>query len=175
MFKRISYLTVILLVVFTSMSFAQSTNLSIALKSSYFGDQSNDSHRLTAIDDPLSIGFQLRYFPRSNFALQFSAESLNGKTREKIGEELNVQASLSALVYPIHVGKISPYLTYGLIWVQHNNSNENKSNSEVNFQTGIGTDIAVLGNLIYSVDAKIYSDGLNYLGWGTSFSIGYKF
>ncbi len=168
-------LTVVLLVVFSSMSFAQDGKWSVALKSSYFGDQSDESHCMTSIDDPFSKGFQVRYSPRPDFALQFVTESLNGKTREKTGEELNIQASLSTLVYPIKVWKFSPYITYGLIWVQSNRNDESKSNSELNFQTGIGTDITLLGNLICSAEAKIYSDGLNYLGWGPSFGLGYKF
>ena len=175
MLTKLFNLTVVLLVVFSSMSFAQNGKWSIALKSSYFGDQSDESYRMTSIKDSFSKGFQVRYFPRPDFALQFVTENENGKIREKTGEELNVQTSLSALIYPTKVWKFSPYFIQGLIWVQSNRSNEAKSNSKLNFHSGIGTDIALLGNLICSTEAKIYSDGLNYLGWGPSFGLGYKF
>ena len=175
MLTKLFNLTVVLLVVFSSMSFAQNGKWSIALKSSYFGDQSDESYRMTSIDDPFSKGFQVRYFLRPDFALQFVTENQNGKIRKKTGEELNVQSSLSLLIYPSKVWKFSPYVTYGWIWVQSNKNNESKSNSKLNFHSGIGTDITLLGNLICSAEAKIYSDGWNYLGWGPSFGFGYKF
>jgi opacity protein-like surface antigen len=168
-------LLIIVLVILTNITYAeQSSHWSIALKSSYFGDQSNSSHRLTAVDDPLSVGFQLRYFPRHDIALQFADECLNGKTKENTGEELNVQASLSTLFFPIQFGRLSPYIIYGLVWVQHNNNAEIKSNNDFSFQFGIGSDFSVVGNILFSAEVKTYTDGWNYQGWGTSFGIGYR-
>ncbi len=172
--KRINLL-IIILVILTSMTYAEQPNRwSIGLKASYFGDQSNSSHRLTAVEDPLSIGFQLRYFPRHDMALQFADECLNGKTRENKGDELNVQASLSALFFPVQFERFSPYLTYGLVWVQHNTNTETKSNNDINFQIGIGSDFSMVGNIFHSAEVKLYTDGWNYQGWGTSFSFGYR-
>jgi hypothetical protein len=81
-------LLIIVLVIITGITYAeQPSRWSIALKSSYFGDQSNSSHRLTAVEDPLSVGFQLRYFPIHDIALQYADECLNGKTKENTGDE----------------------------------------------------------------------------------------
>jgi outer membrane protein W len=168
-------LLIIVLVILTSMTYAQQSNRwNIALKTSYLGDQSNSLHRLTAIEDPVSLGFQLRYFPRQEIALQFSNEYLNGKTRNNKGDELNIQASLSALFYPIQFERLSPYLIYGLVWNQHNSNSELKSDSDLNFQFGIGSDISITRSIFYSVNVKSYTNGWNFQGWGSSFSIGYR-
>jgi opacity protein-like surface antigen len=166
---------IIVLVILTGMTYAeQASRWSIAFKSSYFGDQSNSSNRLTAVEDPLSLGFQLRYFPRQDIALQFADECLNGTTRENKGDELNLQVSLSALFFPIQFERLSPYLIYGLVWIQHNNNTETKSNNDFKFQFGIGSDFSLTGNIFYSAEVKTYTNGWNYQGWGTSFSIGYR-
>jgi hypothetical protein len=173
--KKLINRTIVLLVILTSITYAQqSSRWSIAVKSSYFGDQSNSSHRLTAVDDPLSVGFQLRYFPKHDIALQFADECLNGKTKENTDEELNVQASFSALFFPIQVGRFSPYIIYGLVWVRHNSNTETKSTNDINIQFGFGSDFSVSANIFFSAEVKTYTDGWNYQGWGTSFSIGYR-
>jgi hypothetical protein len=81
---------------------------------------------------------------------------------------------MNALLFPIQFERLSPYVIYGLVWVQHNNNTETKSNNDFHFQYGIGSDLSVTGNIFFSAEAKIYTDGWNYQGWGTSFSIGYR-
>ena len=174
MLRKLFSLTIVAMFIFTAQSFAQN-NWSIALKSSYFGDQTNTANRVTAIENPLSVGMQLQYHATENFALQYSVESLNGRTRENVGDELNVQSSLSAVVYPFHIGRFSPYVIQGFNWVQRMDNSVTNTSSSFNIQMGFGTEFAISNKLFYNMMAKMYSDAGVYEGWGTSFGLGYAF
>jgi hypothetical protein len=174
----IKNLTVFLLVVITSVSFAASNRLDVALKTSVWGDQTDAQNRVTSIKNPLSVGFQMRYHFRPDFALQLANESLKGSTYNSLGEGLNVHTSLSALVYPVKYGRVLPYVNFGFNWSQRHDPNTkslHNTQNDLNVLTGIGFDLPLLGNMIYSLETRAYSDGLNYLGWGTTFSMGYRF
>ncbi len=174
MFSRLSYLAVGLLLVSADVSLGQSSRWSIALGSSYFGDQSNDAHRVTTLKNPWAIGFQSRYHLDHNSALQFSAQSLSGRTQAASGDELSLLASLSALVYPLRGTRVSLFLISGVMWIQSLREGEDASRTQLAFQIGIGSDLTLPGNLILSLEVKPYSDGWNYLGWGTSVYFGYR-
>ncbi len=175
MFTKLFNLFIAIFLILTSLSFAQSNRWSIALKSSYFGDQSKISNQLTAIDNPISLGIQLQFFPAANLALQYSVETMSGKTQKPEGKELNVQSSFALLAYPIKFRRFRPFLTQGLVWGRQNNNGEAASRSNVYYEFGLGTEFILSGNLFSSMATKLYSDGLNYHGLSTSVSFGYRF
>jgi len=175
MFTKLFNLFIAIFLIFTSMSFAQSNRWSIALKSSYFGDQSQISNQITAIDNPISFGMQLQFFPGENLAFQYSVETMSGKTQKPKGNELNVQSSFAFVAYPIEFWRFRPYLTQGLVWGRQNNNGVAASKSSVYYEFGIGTEFILSGNLFSSMATKLYSDGLNYHGLSTSLSFGYRF
>lgn len=176
--RFITNLIVSLMVFITSISFAASNRLDVALKTSVWGDQTDAKNRVTSIKNPLSVGFQMRYHFRPDFALQLANESLKGSTYNSLGDGLNVHTSLSALIYPIKYGRVLPYVNFGFNWSQrHDNVNDELHNTrnDLNILTGVGFDLPLLGNMVYSLETRAYSDGLNYLGWGTTISMGYRF
>ncbi len=173
MFTRVPILFIVLCFVLTSLSFAQNSRWSLALKSSYFGDQS--SSKVTAIDNPISFGMQLQFFPAENLAVQYSIESLSGKTQKPEGKELNVQSSIALLAYPVKFWRFRPYLIQGLVWGRRNNNSELSARSSMYYEFGLGTEFVLFGNLFSSTATKLYSDGLNYHGVSTSLSFGYRF
>ena len=175
MLKHKYYITIAVFLICASVSFAHTHNWSLGVKSSYFGDQTNRNYRLTSTEDQMSFGFRLRYFPQDDLAIQFSGESLKGTVRNNSGDELNFQTSVAALVYPFNIWKLSPYFSTGFVWVQANRNVDAQSDSDLNLYSGIGFDIALYGNLVYTADYRVYSDGFGYLGWGTSFGFGYRF
>ena len=172
---KLLHTTSLLLILTASFSFAHTGKFHIAFKSGYFGDQSDERYRVTSVENPLSFGSQLRYYILPDFALQIANESLQGSQRKSAGEELNVQTSLTTLFYPYQLGRFSPFVNYGVSWVQYNAPSETNSRDDLNFQAGVGGDLFLLGNLVYSLEAKFFTDGVNYRGWGTSFSLGYRF
>ncbi|RMD99772.1 MAG: hypothetical protein D6814_04985 [Calditrichaeota bacterium] len=175
MFSRLFKLFIVMFLLAASVSFAQSSRWSIAVKSSYFGDQPQLSTQITAIDNPISFGMQLQFFPSENLALQYSVETMHGKTQKPEGKELNVQSSLAVVAYPIEMWRFRPYLTQGLVWGLQNNNSEATSRSSVYYEFGLGTEFILSGNLFSSFATKLYSDGLNYHGLSTSLSFGYRF
>jgi hypothetical protein len=146
----------------------------MALGSSYFGDQSNEAHRVTTLKNPWSFGFQSRYHFDHNGAFQFSAQSLSGRMQAANGDELSVMATFSALVYPLRGTRVSLFLSSGVMWIQSLREGEDASRTQLAFQMGFGSDLTLPGNLILSLEVKPYTDGLNYLGWGTSVYFGYR-
>jgi len=175
MFTKLFSLFVAMFFIFTGLLYAQNNSWSIAVKSSYFGDQSRNLHQVTAIDKPISLGMQLQFFLRTNLALQYSVENMSGKTQEPPGDELNVQSAFAIVAYPVEFGILRPYFLQGILWGRHRNNSEIESNNKIYFNFGIGTELVLSGNLFSSVAAKLYSDGLFYHGWATSVSFGYRF
>ncbi len=175
MFTQRFNLFVALFFLFTSSSFAQgNSRWSVGFKSSYFGDQSRQAYQITGIDMPISLGLQMQVFLRNDLALQYSAENMNGKTNESLGEELNVQSSFAIVAYPFKFWKFRPYLTQGILWRQRNSNREAVSKNNFYYEIGFGTEFTVSGNFYNSIAAKLYSDGGNYHGWSTSYSIGFR-
>jgi len=112
MFTRLN-LSIVLVLLFVSLPLAQHNNWSIAFMSSYFGDQAGNLHQVTAINKPISMGFQLQYFIRGDLALKHSVETLNGKVENAQGNELNVQSSLAIVGYPFQVWGWSTAVSFG--------------------------------------------------------------
>ncbi len=170
-------LTFALMLCFASISLApaQSGRIQVAMKSSTWGAQASSASRLTSIDRPLSWGVQLRYFPKSDWALQYSLETLNGASSIQAGDELNIQSSFALIGYPVKFGRLSPYVIQAVTWTQRYNAGEPQTRNKVSFQLGAGADFALIGNVVLSADAKMYSNGWQFQGWGMSFSFGYLF
>jgi len=160
--------------ILTSLSYAQSNKWSIAFMSSYFGDQARSSYQVTAIDKPVSLGIQLQYFLRGDLALQYSAESMNGKTHGSAGDELNVQSALALVAYPIEFGRFRPYLMQSFMWGKQSNTIAAATKTSLYYEFGLGTEFVLAGNMFTSIAAKLYSDGRNYHGWSTSITFGYR-
>jgi len=154
---------------------AQSGRIQVAMKSSTWGAQASSASRLTSIDRPLSWGVQLRYFPKSDWALQYSLETLNGKSSIRAGDELNIQSSFALIGYPVKFGRLSPYVIQGVAWTQRYNADMPQTRNKLSFLLGLGADFAVIGNAVFSADTKMYSNGWQFQGWGMSFSFGYLF
>lgn len=167
--------TLILCFASASLAVAQSRHLQVAMKSSTWGAQASSASQLTSIDRPLSWGVQLRYFPGTDWALQYSVETLNGKSNSPAGDELNIQSSFALLGYPVKFGWVSPYVIQGVTWIQRYNSDVLQTRNKLSFEFGVGVDFAIIGNAVFSSDAKIYSNGWLFQGWGMSFSFGYLF
>ena len=174
MFTKLFNWFVAIFFIFTSLSYAQNNSWSIALKSSYFGDQARNLHQITAIDNPISMGIQLQFFPRADLALQYSVENMSGKTQEPNGNELNVQSSLALVAYPMEFRRFRPYFVQGVLWGRQNNNGEAVSRGSLYFEFGLGTEFALSGNLFSSLSTKMYTNGWNYHGWSTSLSFGYR-
>ncbi len=174
MFTKFFHLFVALFFIFGSWVSAQDHSWSIALKSSYFGDQSRNSQQVTAIDKPISLGVELQYFLKNDVALQFSVENMSGKTQNPPGDELNVQSSLALVAYPVAFGILRPYLMQGILWGRNLNSNAAKSKNKIYFDFGLGTEIFLTGNVFSSFAVKSYSSGIVYHGWATSVSFGFR-
>ncbi|MDQ7065469.1 MAG: hypothetical protein Q9P90_14625 [candidate division KSB1 bacterium] len=174
MFAKRFALIAAMVFIFAGLSHAQNSRWSLALKSSYFGDQSRNAHQLTAINKPISLGFQLQFYLRPDLALRYSAESLSGKTQTPPGNELNVQSSVAFVAYPIEFWMLRPYLIQGLLWKRHNNSSGTASNGNVYYEIGFGTEFVLSRKLFSSLAAKMYTDGRIYHGWSTSLSFGYR-
>ncbi len=163
------------LLIVSGTAFSQSGKFNFAIQTGYYGDQNDSQNQLTSLKDPLSIGFQLRYHINQDVALQLANESLQGNAYQNAKEELNLQTSLSALFYPVQVWKFSPYISYGLSMSQLLDHNRANTKNNLNYLTGVGTDFLVTNRLFYSFGARFFSDGLDYLGWGTSLSMGFRF
>ncbi len=175
MFAKFLNFTLILCFALASLAVAQSGHLQVAMKSSTWGAQASSASQLTSIDRPLSWGVQLRYFPRSDWALQYSLETLTGKSNSPAGNELNIQSSFALLGYPAKFGRLSPYVIQGVNWMQRYNADAPQTRNKLSFQFGAGVDFAIIGNAVFSSNAKIYSNGWQFQGWGMSFSFGYLF
>ncbi|NOZ03906.1 MAG: outer membrane beta-barrel protein [FCB group bacterium] len=163
-----------LMIIAANVSFSQESGWTVALKSSYFQNQSAVTPRITSVKRPFSIGVQLRYNVLHDFAVQYSIESLNGKRKGNDGDELSIHNSLSALIYPANRRKISPYFISGVKWIQLNRNVDEQSKNEFSFQMGFGYDIPIIDKLVSNVEVKMYSDGFNYLGWSSSFHLGFR-
>ena len=182
MLIRYSCLLASLFVLFAGRLHAQSDGRwRVALTSSYFGDQARPSHLTTTIrhlpavgHGPISFGLQWQFFLRSDLALQYVAESLHGKTERLPGDELNVQSALSLVAYPLEFWRLRPFFQQGILWKWHRNAEAPDSKSRIYYEFGIGTELTLSRNWFSSLGAKLYSDGLNYHGWSTTFSFGYR-
>ena len=175
MFTKFFNLFITVFLLLASFTFAQDNKWSVALISSYFGDQAGNLNQITAIDKPISLVLQLQYLMRSGVALKYSVESLNGATKNAGGNELNVQSSFAIVGYPFEVWRFRPFLVQGVLWGQQNNNLEAKSKSSLYYELGIGTEFALSEKVFNSLAAKLYSNGWNYHGWSTALSLGFRF
>lgn len=175
MFTRIFNISIAVVLFLAGFAFAQNTKWSMAFMSSYFGDQAGNLYQVTAINKPISMGFQLQYFINSDLALKHSVETLNGEVKNDGSNELNVQSSLAIVGYPFEVWRFRPFLTQGILWIQQNNSLEGDSKGGFYYEFGLGTEFALSSRLFNSITTKLYSNGWNYHGWATSVSFGFRF
>ncbi len=175
MFTKLFHQSIAVLFLLAGFAFAQDNKWSVSFISSYFGDQTGNLYQVTAINNPISLGFQLQYFMRSDLGLKYAVESLYGETTNPNGNEFNVQSSFAIVGYPFKMWRFRPFLAQGVLWVQQNNNIESKSKRRFYYEFGIGTELALSAKLFNSFTAKLYTNGWNYHGWSTALSLGFRF
>ena len=164
-----------MIAILSGFSFSQTKTIDVAFNTSIFENRANANRQITPIENPLAMGFQLKYHFQPGIAVKLANESLKGSVQNNSGEGLNVQTSVSVLLYPVTVWKFSPYINFGLSMSRYHDASNLKSKDDLFVMNGLGTDFSLIGSLLLSTEANFYTDGLNYVGWGSTFGLGYRF
>jgi len=162
------YLSVIVLTLFASVSFAQN-RFSVGLVGTRFDNFGNEQ-KLTKTDIPVGYGIILGYNINKDFSVALTNEYFDEKDTQL--KETNYRFHLSAFLTPFHFEKFNPYLSAGIVY--SNQKYEYKSGSDetknlFNGRIGIGLDYNILNNLFLNFDLGMYNDGLMFAGWSSSF------
>jgi hypothetical protein len=156
----------------TSVSVGQNKGFSIGFRSSYLGEQTQNSNELSGSDHPVLMGIQLRTRTTQDCSLQLSSEYWNGDNKQQGGKETDLQTSLTALVFPLRESRISPYLSAGLL-MSVRSTDDDKTTSKLKLVLGGGLDIPLNQRVFITAGAGIITNGWKYQGWNSSMGLGY--
>lgn len=167
------YLSVIVLTLFASVSFAQN-RFSVGLVGTRF-ENLGDGQKLTEIDVPFGYGVILGYNINKDFTVAFTGEYFKDDMKDNLGDETDYRAHLSAYFTPFDVSTLRPYFSAGLVYTNKNYTYKSTGIEETkdmfDGRFGVGIDYNLLQNVYLNFDAGIYSDGLNIVGWSSSIGL----
>lgn len=128
--------------------------------------------KLTEIKAPLGYGLILGYALNKDISIAFTGEYYKDNLEKLSGEERDIRTHLSAYLTPFPSQTIRPYFSAGIVYTNRNttyaatNLEETKGIFDGRF--GVGLDYNILQNVYLNIDAGLYSDGLNIVGWSSS-------
>ena len=129
-------------------------------------------HKLTGIDNPFDYGLVLGCAINKEISVGFIGEYLNENMKNSIGEEKDFRTHLSAYFTPFTSRTIRPYFSAGLVYTIRNNTytliNTEETKGIFDGRLGVGLDYNLMQNIYLNLDAGLYSDGLNIVGWSSS-------
>ena len=136
----------------------------------------DNSNKLTEIDNPLGYGVILGYALNENLTIALTGEYFKDDMKNSLGKETDYRAHLSAYLMPFEFTNIRPYLSAGLVYTNRNFDyaigNDEKDNL-FNGRIGVGLDYSLIRNIGLNADFGFYTDGLNFVGWTSSIGLRY--
>lgn len=136
----------------------------------------DNSNKLTEIDNPLGYGVILGYALNENLTVALTWEYFKDDLKNSLGKETDYRAHFSAYYMPVNYNGISPYVSAGFVYTNRNYSYKNddeKTDNLFNGRIGTGLDYTIIQNIGINADLGFYTDGLKFVGWTSSVGLRY--
>ena len=168
--KTFLFISILLIIVYTNV---QAQNYTIGLVASQFHNSTNDD-RISEANDPFGYGLVFASRITEELSMGVTLEFLQDDLENAAGKEKDFRFHYSIFLHPFKTEYVHPYISSGIVYTHRtfdydnalNRSDDNKS--LINGRFSIGVDVPIISNLFVNGDLGIYTDGFEYVGWGSN-------